>query len=148
MPRTKEPRFCKRCSKLITGRGKLFCSILCDQKYSSEQFVDKWLAGEVSGTQKCGSVVIPVRNYMIQSVAENKCMECGWDKKNPVTNKCPLELHHVDGDSLNSSRLNLIVLCPNCHSLTETFRALNKVSSRVVRATKKSESPAQCQRKD
>lgn len=33
----------------------------------------------------------------------------------------PLELHHVDGDRLNNSLDNLMIICPNCHSFTENF---------------------------
>jgi len=33
----------------------------------------------------------------------------------------PLELHHRDGDHNNHLLLNLCVLCPNCHALTDTY---------------------------
>ena len=36
----------------------------------------------------------------------------------PVT----LELEHIDGNNKNNERSNLIGLCPNCHSLTATWR--------------------------
>ena len=38
----------------------------------------------------------------------------------------PLELHHVDGNRHNHFLGNLKLLCPNCHSQTDTFRAKNK----------------------
>jgi 5-methylcytosine-specific restriction endonuclease McrA len=57
-------------------------------------------------------------------------MECGWDKINPITNNVPIELEHIDGDSTNNSLENLKLLCPNCHSLTPTFGALNKGNGR------------------
>lgn len=31
------------------------------------------------------------------------------------------QLHHKDGNKFNHSLDNLIILCPNCHSQTETF---------------------------
>ena len=34
----------------------------------------------------------------------------------------PLEIHHIDGDRTNNSDSNLLLLCPNCHSLTDNFR--------------------------
>jgi hypothetical protein len=37
-----------------------------------------------------------------------------------------LELHHIDGNRQNHSFNNLMLLCPNCHSQTTTFRAKNK----------------------
>lgn len=36
--------------------------------------------------------------------------------------KLSLELHHINGDRNNNKRENLVVLCPNCHSLTSNFR--------------------------
>lgn len=33
-----------------------------------------------------------------------------------------LELHHIDGNRANNEELNLQLLCPNCHSLTKTWR--------------------------
>ena len=57
--------------------------------------------------------------------ANNKCEKCGWHELNSFTNKVPLELHHKDGDYRNNTEENLELLCPNCHSLTETYRGCN-----------------------
>lgn len=49
-----------------------------------------------------------------------KCAECGidtWNNKSIV-----LELDHIDGDAHNCKLSNLRLLCPNCHSLTSTYR--------------------------
>ena len=54
---------------------------------------------------------------------EFKCYECKIDTwfGKPLT----LELEHVDGNHKNDIRTNLVALCPNCHSLTETWRGRN-----------------------
>lgn len=55
---------------------------------------------------------------------EMKCEICGirdWMGKPIVFN-----LHHVDGDHYNNNLENLQVLCPNCHSQTDTFSGRNK----------------------
>lgn len=56
---------------------------------------------------------------------EYKCENCNlsvWlDKKVPI----PLELHHINGDHEDNSYENLQLLCPNCHALTENYRAKN-----------------------
>jgi RNA polymerase subunit RPABC4/transcription elongation factor Spt4 len=52
-----------------------------------------------------------------------KCPHCGlseW-RGEPIT----LELDHADGNRLNNARENLRLLCPNCHSLTKTWRGRN-----------------------
>lgn len=49
-----------------------------------------------------------------------KCETCNlseWQSK-PIT----LELEHTDGNNRNSERSNLRLLCPNCHSQTDTWR--------------------------
>ena len=53
-------------------------------------------------------------------------MECNWNMVNQTTGLVPIQLEHIDGDSDNNDLKNLKLLCPNCHSLTPTFGALNK----------------------
>ena len=33
------------------------------------------------------------------------------------------ELDHIDGNPTNHKLKNLIILCPNCHSQTDTYRS-------------------------
>ncbi len=59
-----------------------------------------------------------------EGIKDNKCESCGikeWRNK-PLS----MELHHKDGDRCNHLLENLLLLCPNCHSQTETFRAKNR----------------------
>ncbi len=51
---------------------------------------------------------------------EHKCYNCNLTKwlNQPIT----LELEHIDGDHTNNQIENLTLLCPNCHSLTSTWR--------------------------
>ena len=37
----------------------------------------------------------------------------------------PLEMDHIDGDHQNNEKVNLRLLCPNCHSTTDTYRGRN-----------------------
>jgi predicted HNH restriction endonuclease len=73
-----------------------------------------------------------IRNYLLK-LSDCKCSECGWDKINTKNNKSPLEVHHKDGDYKNNKIENLQVLCPNCHSLTDSHKNLNKGNGREGR---------------
>ncbi len=49
-----------------------------------------------------------------------RCEICGLETWN--NHQIPLELHHIDGDRFNHKLENLILICPNCHAQTETYR--------------------------
>lgn len=42
----------------------------------------------------------------------------------------PLELEHIDGNRTNNSEHNCLLLCPNCHALTPTYRRRKSSLSR------------------
>lgn len=50
---------------------------------------------------------------------EDRCEECGLTEWNGE--KISLHLDHVNGDNLDNRIENLRILCPNCHSQTETY---------------------------
>ena len=56
----------------------------------------------------------------------DECSVCGWDVKFPGAEFSSCELDHIDGDHNNWTRLNLRMLCPSCHSQTETYKGRNK----------------------
>jgi hypothetical protein len=62
-----------------------------------------------------------------------RCSRCGWKERHPKTNRVPVEVEHIDGNWENNLPGNLTLLCPNCHSLTETFRGLNRGRGRARR---------------
>lgn len=109
-------------TKYPSSTGK-YCSKKCETAYKIHQYVEDWKLGKISGTTgyTCSSFV---RNYLLQK-HEYKCERCGWGEINPFTNKSPLQIHHIDGNSENNVEENLQVLCPNCHSLTENFGSRN-----------------------
>ena len=58
---------------------------------------------------------------------DGKCERCKlfeW-----LGEEITLELEHTDGNHYNNERGNLKALCPNCHSLTSTWRGRNKKNS-------------------
>lgn len=115
---------------------------MCEQLHCKQETLNSYLkkmgieyAGQQNkkGQHKGSNVYKPASYYIdnninIQShklkeklirdgIKENKCELCGcsiWQGK-----QLPLELHHKDNDHFNNSLSNLIILCPNCHSIQE-----------------------------
>lgn len=59
----------------------------------------------------------------------NKCLQCGlseWQGQ-PLL----IEIDHINGLNTDDRRSNMRGLCPNCHSLTNTFRGRNKTKTIV-----------------
>lgn len=101
------------------------------QNFRYRVYIEKWLAGEIAGTKKEGASDF-IRRYLFEKY-QNKCAECGWSQRNPYTNKITLEIEHIDGHYDNNKPENLTLLCPNCHSLTKTYRGANKGNGRGYR---------------
>lgn len=51
------------------------------------------------------------------------CESCGISTYNGKL--ISLELNHKDGNNSNHSLINLELICPNCHSQTDTYRSKN-----------------------
>lgn len=64
------------------------------------------------------------------NLLQNKCYKCGrdpkWQEKELV-----LQLDHIDGVHNNNSIINLRMLCPNCHSQTNTYTGRNNIKKRI-----------------
>jgi len=61
-----------------------------------------------------------VKKWLLQE-RKYECQKCG-NKGEWQGEPLALELEHVNGDSFDNTRENLLILCPNCHSQTSTFR--------------------------
>ena len=104
-----------------------FCSSQCHHNFIKEQNYKEFVLNkETNFSHKL------IRSLLIYKNGA-QCVECGWNKVNPVTGNCPIELDHKDGNSNNNSFENVRLLCPNCHSLTPTYKALNKGNGRKSR---------------
>ena len=122
---------CKNEFTTKTTKSK-YCSHKCQFEYQQKQWEEKWLAGEIDGNKNTAWTQIScrVKTYLMKKY-NNKCSVCSWGETNPYTNTIPLEVEHIDGNPYNTSPENVTLLCPNCHSLTKTYRGANKGSGRA-----------------
>jgi len=63
-----------------------------------------------------------LRKILIWDV-ENCCELCNTSEW--LGSAITLEVHHIDGNNKNNELSNLQILCPNCHSQTDNYRAKN-----------------------
>lgn len=118
--RKRKPQvFCASCG--TETENQKYCSSKCqhDHQWSLTKTMIE------SGEKTTGN---GVRRFVLQR-ADYKCEVClqpsEWQGK-PLT----LQIDHIDGNSDNNLLDNLRVLCPNCHTQTETWCARNKKNSK------------------
>jgi len=63
-------------------------------------------------------------------VVEYKCKICGIKEWQGQSIK--LDMDHINGNSSDDRIENLRLLCPNCHSLTETYKSKNKKTLKIT----------------
>ncbi len=122
--------FCLNCNSELKRKGQKYCSNKCQGVYTNKKNFQEIENGNLNYHEET------FKRYLIHKYGA-KCMECGWDKINPYTKKVPIQIEHKDGNSENNDLKNLKLLCPNCHSLTSTYGALNKGNGRKKRQEKR-----------
>ncbi len=126
MPNPKKPRLnCLSCGKEVKRAVDKFCNNHCQNEFQYKVYIERWLAGlEIGYAGDFYTLSNHIRRWMFETYGD-KCTQCGWSERHPLTGRVPLTIDHIDGDVANCRPENLRLLCPNCHSLTETFGSLN-----------------------
>lgn len=115
---------CMNCMLLAPEykNGRSFCSHQCFVSKNKHDRLIEWLAGGKIASK------LSVKSYLLKE-QNGQCASCSisttWNDKPLV-----FDLEHKDGDSSNNSRVNLELLCPNCHSQTATYKGKNKGKGR------------------
>ena len=127
----KENYNCLHCGKENMFKGYSYNNKYCDNKcqadYQSNEKIRAWLEeGKDWKTQ------IPqwVKRYLSEQrgYACECCSISEWNGK-----KIVLEVDHIDGHHRNNVPGNLRLICPNCHSQTDTYKAKNTGNGRQYR---------------
>lgn len=116
---------CENCGKEhpgFYGSGR-FCCHTCAAQYSMRNriSIEKLNLGLCNKVASC-----KLREWLITNhVKENKCEICGLTTWLDQPLVC--ELHHKDGNSHNNCLSNLMMVCPNCHSQTPTYKNKKRI---------------------
>lgn len=115
---------CVVCDGPVKHSNNECCSASCRDIHYATTVVDPRVkAGEVNSRST-------LRKYLIRHNGR-ACNECNLSEWRGVS--LPLEVDHINGDASNNFPSNLRLLCPNCHSLTPTWKGRNKGSGRKAR---------------
>ena len=110
---------CIICNKECKTYKSRFCSSKCQNIHS---MFDRVFSKTASPRT--------LKKYIIYTEG-NKCGVCGitdWNNK-PIV----MDLEHIDGNSDNNDLTNLCLICPNCHSQTDTYKGKNVGKGRHYR---------------
>jgi hypothetical protein len=133
-----ERKICCGCKRDLTKRQQVkYCSNKCQLNAQYTKYIEAWKKGRQDGNRgiKAKNISKHLKKYLLEKY-NNCCSICKWNKKHPKTGKIPLEIDHIDGNAENNSERNLRLLCPNCHSLTDNFKNLNRGNGRIWRMEK------------
>jgi hypothetical protein len=85
-----------------------------------KEILNKVLLGEIKVNCTSGFKQSLLKSNLIKYEC-NSCSITEWKGS-----KISLELDHIDGNTHNNVISNLRYLCPNCHSLTDTYKGKNR----------------------
>ena len=119
---------CLHCGKenpVKRTNANKFCNNTCQADYQLEHdTLPKFYKGEITNRRTLHRILKHIHGYTCVL-----CDNVGNHNGQPLS----LQLDHIDGNAGNDMPDNVRLLCPNCHSQTDTFVAKNKGNGRTKR---------------
>jgi hypothetical protein len=111
------PNLCLECNSPTSSYKEKYCCIKCQQGHRYKTiYIPNILNGNTTSSVTLKKYLSEINGY--------KCVNCSLTSW--LNSKITLQLDHIDGNSDNNFPNNLRLLCPNCHSQTETYKGGNK----------------------
>jgi len=121
---------CLNCGKeheTVAWRVGKYCNLKCQHDFQSKERIRLWLEEDKDWERQAPQWA---KKYL-QELRGAGCEICGitdWNGK-PIV----LEMDHIDGNHEHNHPDNLRLICPNCHSQTDTYKAKNTGKGRSYR---------------
>lgn len=127
----KEPNTCVVCGVTLGKHSRTGYCAAHLKEHKRQLKIQHWLETGDIGLKPDSTIRGGFRDYILEE-QNDCCAICGMPA---VWNSKPLAfiLDHIDGDASNSTRDNLRLICPNCDSQLDTYKAKNKNSARTSR---------------
>lgn len=127
--RNREKQYCVNCNLELNYNQKKFCSRTCDGAW-------KYKIVSIPQIEAGTSTNVTAIKRYLQETRGEYCSVCRCPPIH-MAKKLTMQLDHIDGNSDNNNLINLRLICPNCHSQTETFCGRQKKDTRRNRYLRK-----------
>lgn len=120
---TVKPKECAYCGTIKETRQNKYCdACIKNSVYNIVHNVEDILSEK------------GIRAHLLRT-REHRCEDCGLDTWNEQV--IPLEVDHIDGNPDHNTEENLRFLCPNCHALTDNFKAKARITGKKGRYSRR-----------
>lgn len=123
-----QKKFCLNCNSIIPFKGYTYNRKYCNNQCQADHKQKVCLERDTRLFNEGAELKRPNQRRVLTALRGYNCECCGlssWQGKDIV-----LQVDHINGDPYNNTPENLRLICPNCHSQTDTFAGANRGNGR------------------